>query len=545
MELLYDQIAGTESMIVLTDSHGTILHSLGDDDFLERASKVALAPGANWAEQSKGTNAVGTALFAERPTLVHADEHFMHANGFLTCSAAPIFDPRGNVLGVLDVSGDHRSYHQHTMGLVRMSARMIENHWLCDDSAERLRIHFHARPEFIGTLLEGILVVAPDGRVAGANRSALDQLGLTIGALRLHSLDSLIGLSAGAMIDAFRTAMPMARSFVLSDGRRFHFRAWPGAAAAHAFHAPTILPMAADAAPAVRIAAETPPRSEPRLAELDTGDPRIGAAIEKLRRVLDRGIAWIVVGDTGSGKEWLARAAHQDSTRAAKPFVVLHPPGLAGSDAGENALALDGGTWYLDAIGDWPAAEQARLLHALEARSDDIASGRLAVVAGSRSAPHDMVASGRLREDLYYRLNGLQLRWPPLRERSDLAELARRLLRRSAGKNAPALSAEVAELFARHDWPGNLRELASVLQTAAVLAEDQAEIRLEHLPDGFADAVGRGRGRTHTLEEAEIEMIRRAVEAAQGNISVASRKLGISRNTIYRKLRWKQPPAQG
>lgn len=133
MEMLFEQIVNTESMIVLTDAQGTILHSIGDNDFLQKAGKVALAPGVNWAEQSKGTNAIGTALFEERPTLVHADEHFMHANHFLTCSAAPIFDPRGNMLGVLDVSGDQRSYHQHTMGLVRMSARKIENHWLSDD----------------------------------------------------------------------------------------------------------------------------------------------------------------------------------------------------------------------------------------------------------------------------------------------------------------------------------------------------------------------------------------------------------------------------
>ena len=128
MQLLAEQIVNTESMIVLTDAGGTVLHTVGDDDFLERARTVALAPGVNWAEHSKGTNAIGTALFEETPTLVHAGEHFMHANGFLTCSAAPIFDPRGAILGVLDVTGDQRSYHQHTMGLVRMSARMIENH---------------------------------------------------------------------------------------------------------------------------------------------------------------------------------------------------------------------------------------------------------------------------------------------------------------------------------------------------------------------------------------------------------------------------------
>ena len=139
-----------------------------------------------WSEANKGTNAVGTALITEVPTLVHADEHFFHANHFLTCSAAPILDPRGNILGVLDVSGDHRSYHQHTMALVKMSARMIENQWLNDDLRNVMRLHFHSRPEFIGTLMEGIVAVGRDGRFLGANRSALDQLGLSGAGLRME-----------------------------------------------------------------------------------------------------------------------------------------------------------------------------------------------------------------------------------------------------------------------------------------------------------------------------------------------------------------------
>lgn len=92
MEMLYEQIVNSESMVVLTDVTGTVIHAIGDDEFLNRASKVALQPGANWSEQAKGTNAIGTALVEETPTLVHADEHFMHANHFLTCSAAPILD---------------------------------------------------------------------------------------------------------------------------------------------------------------------------------------------------------------------------------------------------------------------------------------------------------------------------------------------------------------------------------------------------------------------------------------------------------------------
>ncbi|HSI58693.1 MAG TPA: GAF domain-containing protein, partial [Ideonella sp.] len=230
MHMLFEQIVNTESMILLTDAQGTILHSVGDDGFLERAGKVALSPGENWAEHSKGTNAIGTALFEEAPTLVHAHEHFMHANSFLTCSATPIFDPRGNVLGVLDVTGDHRAYHQHTMGLVRMSARMIENHWLSDDYNNRLRLHFHSRPEFIGTLLEGIVVVGPDGRILGANRGALDQLGMGGAALRAHSLMSLFGTTPAAVYDHFRAPLSPPMQLSLPSGHPFYVSArfdWP------------------------------------------------------------------------------------------------------------------------------------------------------------------------------------------------------------------------------------------------------------------------------------------------------------------------------
>lgn len=209
MEMLSGQIADTESMVVLCDATGTVIHAVGDDDFLARADKVALRPGVNWSEQAKGTNAIGTALVDEVPVLVHADEHYLHANHFLTCSAAPILDPRGNVLGVLDVTGDQRSVHPHTMALVRMSVRMIENHWLQDDCGHALRLHFHRRPECMGTLVEGIVAVGEDGRIVGANRSALEQLGLSGVALRRQTVQALFGVDPGTLVDHARAALAL------------------------------------------------------------------------------------------------------------------------------------------------------------------------------------------------------------------------------------------------------------------------------------------------------------------------------------------------
>src|ERR1700712_4326198 len=204
IETLYGQIANTHSMVVLTDSQGLILHSLGDDDFLARADRVALRAGALWSEQQQGTNAVGTTIASGDATMILGDQHYLRANQFLACSSVPILDPFGDLLGVLDVTGDRRGHHRHTMALAKMSAQMIENHLFTGAFTQALRIHFHGRPEFIGTLMEGIAAFTPDGRFLSANRSAQFQLGLPLAALRAHTLSSLFNLSFGELADRLR-----------------------------------------------------------------------------------------------------------------------------------------------------------------------------------------------------------------------------------------------------------------------------------------------------------------------------------------------------
>jgi transcriptional regulator of acetoin/glycerol metabolism len=607
MEMLFEQIVNTDSMIVLTDAQGTILHSVGDDVFLTRANKVALSPGVNWAEQS---------------------------NSFLTCSAAPIFDPRGNMLGVLDVTGDQHSYHQHTMGLVRMSARMIENHWLSDDYGSNLRLHFHSRAEFIGTLLEGIVVVGPDGKILGANRSALDQLDMSGAALRMHSLPSLFGTTASAVFDHFRAPLPVPMCLSLANGRRFH--------ASARINGPSRAVMAglgvddatrgrggavadsagSDASDAGRSAAAMVASrggAAGRLSGLHylkTGDPQIEALVGKVQRVLNRDIPLLILGETGTGKELLARAVHQDSNRARQPFVAVNcasiPESLIEAElfgyedgaftgarrkgATGRILQAHGGTLFLDEIGDMPLALQARLLRVLQERcvtplgSLKSIAVDIAVVGATHRNLRAMIDAGAFREDLYYRLNGLVVRLPALRERRDLAAVARRILLAECPQGTLEISTAVMALFSRYAWPGNIRQLANVLRTAVVMATGERQITEQHLSDDFLEDVGLGPsstaaapaapqapempempempappatsspgdravehagervaecglegGTARTLEEAGIDMIRVAVAAANGNISEASKRLGISRNTIYRKLRWAKP----
>jgi transcriptional regulator of acetoin/glycerol metabolism len=607
MEMLHEQIAQTQSMVVLCDATGTILHSIGDDDFLGRARKVALATGVNWSEQAKGTNAIGTALVAEAPTLVHADEHFMHANHFLTCSAAPILDPRGNILGVLDVTGDQRSYHQHTMALVRMSARMIENHWLSDDYRHVLRLHFHSRAEFIGTLMEGILAVTPDGKIVGANRSALDQLGMSGAAVRMHSLPSLLGTTVGALVEHFRSPLATPLIARTADDRqlylmaRFNWPAWHSAAEpAHDAVQATAPAHGAAQAPA-RTA--TAPGDSPGLAALTTGDAQMATIAAKVRRVIDRDIPILILGETGTGKELLARAIHHESQRSRQPFVAVNcasiPDTLIESElfgyeegaftgarrkgAVGKIVQANGGTLFLDEIGDMPIALQAHLLRVLQERqvvplgSNKAVAVDVAIVCATHRNLRDMIAAQTFREDLYYRLNGLAVRLPPLRERSDLAALAARIVEREAAQPMQ-LSAEVAAMLGRYCWPGNVRQLFNVLRTACVMAAGERVLKREHLPDDFLDELAAQSGAMpalpasaapiivtssaeapasvssssgsapattgevlslqRSLDDIEIDAIRRAVDAAQGNISEAAKRLGISRNTIYRKLRW-------
>jgi transcriptional regulator of acetoin/glycerol metabolism len=567
METLYQQIVNTHNMVVLTDARGVIVHTLGDADFLEKANRVALTPGIAWSEQSKGTNAIGTAIAERAPSTVHADQHFLAANHFLTCSAAPITDHSGNVVGVLDVSGDQRSFHRHTMALVRMSALMIENQMFAATFEHAITLHFHARPEFIGTLMEGIASFTPGGRFLAANRNGLFQLGLSFPALQTHTFSSLFGFPLSALYDHYRTAAPGLLDLCMHNGVRVRGRAELRLTPAmHALTAPGEPPPAA--------LASSLPRAPQRLSglrHLDTGDPQLEQVIGKVNKVLGRDIPILIMGETGTGKELLAHAIHNDSPRSQGPFVAVNcasiPETLIESElfgyeegaftgarkkgAPGKIVRANGGTLFLDEIGDMPLPLQARLLRVLQERTvTPLGSGKsipvnVDLVCATNHNLRERIANGLFREDLYYRLNGLVVKLPPLRDRTDLDIVVNNILGTESEGRRFRISGEVLQLFRRHKWPGNLRQLNNLLRTAMIMAGDDDEIHLRHMPDDFFDDIGTGPSKASTdrmaapganLEEMEHTAILKALEAHGGNVSATARALGISRNTIYRKL---------
>nr|WP_314628881.1 sigma-54-dependent Fis family transcriptional regulator [uncultured Noviherbaspirillum sp.] len=571
MENLYEQIVNTHNMVVLTDANGLIVEALGDDDFLEKANRVALQPGVNWSEEGKGTNAIGTAIVEKKPTLVHANQHYLVSNHFLTCSAAPIFSHQGKLVGVLDVTGDQRSFHQHTMALVRMSAQMIENQLFSAAFDDGITLHFHSRPEFIGTLMEGIASFTPGGRFLSANRIGLVQLGLPLPALQAHTFSSLFGMPVSALFDHYRTTSPSLLTMCLHNGVRVHARAEVRRSNMVFQNVQHGEP---EAAARVQPAASAA-RKLSSLHYLNTGDPQMQRLIDKVGKVLGRDISILVTGETGTGKDLLAQAIHNDSPRAGGPFVAVNCASipetlieseLFGYEDGAFTGArkkgsigkiqqANGGTLFLDEIGDMPVSLQARLLRVLQERvvmplgSSKSIPVNVAVICATNRNLRDMILRGAFREDLYYRLNGLVVKLPPLREREDLEVVVNRLLLAESEGRPRKVSADVMRMFKQHNWPGNFRQLSNLLRTAVVmLGDDEEAIGTEHLPDDFledlsavlqqdkTESVERVVSQMSTLEDVEATVISRSLKAHGGNVSATARALGVSRNTIYRKM---------
>ncbi|GAB4399725.1 MAG: sigma-54-dependent Fis family transcriptional regulator [Rhodoferax sp.] len=615
METLYAQIVNTHSVVLLTTADGLVLHSLGDPDFLAQASRVALVPGVNWSEQSKGTNAIGTALHEMRSLTVRGSQHFLRVNHSLTCSCAPILDPYGRIIGALDVTGDERSSHQHTLALVRMSGQMIENHMFAQTFRDAVTVRFHARPEFLGTLVEGIAVFSHDGRFLSANRSAQFQLGLSLGSLRAHTFSSLFGTSMAKLRELFGVSNPTPHSFSLFNGLSvwcfakvkplafwLHETADPMASAP----AGTPPPNQASTEPPTETPTKETPRKPPlsSLRYLDTGDAQMAAVIRKLSMVRDHDIPIMILGETGTGKDLLAQAIHADSKRHAKAFVSVNcaaiPENLIESELfgyEEGAFTgarkkgsvgrivqAHGGTLFLDEIGDMPKSLQARLLRVLQERKvSPLGAGKevevdVAIICATHRNLKELIARGDFREDLYYRLNGLVVRLPALRERSDFEVIIQKIIRSLCPNGeSVTLADDVLQAFQRYSWPGNFRQLHNLLRTASVMAGCKGRIERHHLPDDFLDDLENSIGgwasasaaptamagmpcdngvecatpmpppnpNADKLQDVTLAAMTQALRQHKGNVSAAAKALGVSRNTIYRKKALLPPDCWG
>jgi transcriptional regulator of acetoin/glycerol metabolism len=574
MEYLHAQTRDSGSMVILADDHGVLLESLGDAEFLDRAGRVALAPGASWHERDRGTNAIGTALAEASAVVINGAEHFLDRNDFLTCAAAPVSAPDGRLLGVLDISGDHRRRHPHTLSLVHTAAQMLENRIFEVSHRGDIRLHLHPLAEGVGTVAEGLLAVSEDARVLGANRAALALLALQPRELGTLPLERVLHVRWLALLEWARQhgdePVPVSRADPMGRPSPFGLFVRVSLPPPRPSLAPRAVPAGAPA---------------DALAALDTGCMQLHAAVTRARKVLDKPIPVLLQGESGVGKEVFAQAMHASSMRRERPFVAVdcaslpenlieaelfgYAPGAFTGARREGAPGrireVRGGTLFLDEIGDMPLALQTRLLRVLQERQVTPLGGgkpvpvEFALVCATHRNLKAEMDAGRFRADLYYRLNGLTLMLPAVRDRTDFPALLQRLLTSLAPDQGITLAPAVAAAFADHPWPGNVRQLVNALRTAcALLDPGERVIDWSHLPDDLLQEL-RADGPRHPqgaavetapaepgstaagpaverLRDISAQAIHRAIEVSRGNMSEAARRLGISRNTLYRRL---------
>nr|WP_244432093.1 sigma-54-dependent Fis family transcriptional regulator [Rhodopseudomonas sp. B29] len=547
MHTLHQQISGSNFMVAFASAEGLLLDIIGDRSFRDASDAAGIRPGALWTERHCGTNGLGTAAHLKRPVAVHGDQHFFPRYNNLTCVAAPIFAPDGELTGILDASSDCLSRQTHTQALVGMAATQIENGLFREYHRGNILIAFHNRGEYLHTLSAGLLAVDEDGRILSANRAAR---------VLLHGLPAAAGRH---FADVFRTDF---NRFV-DEGRRSERQSLEddvGSQFVATIENTRQFPVMSQ--PRVK----APPPPAPAAIEFVSADPALAAIVRQVESAAARTMPILVRGETGTGKEQLARHAHAASRRtgafvpvncAALPDSLIEAElfGYAeGSFTGARkggSVGLfkeaDGGTLFLDEIGDMPVSLQAVLLRFLDDWTVRPVGGAkrkvdVQLVSATNADLDEAIAKGRFRSDLLFRLNTLEVTLPPLRERSDFADIARHVMAKidPSARLTPGAIERMAEL----QWDGNIRQLRNMLSRLS-LAEQGGLIGEAAVKAALGDLATKGLspnapssgGLKRGLRELQRTQLLSAYAEAGNNVSKAARKLGVSRNMIYRALR--------
>ncbi|MGN8275664.1 sigma-54-dependent Fis family transcriptional regulator [Pseudomonas sp. SMV71] len=544
--------------VLLSDEYGITLDAQLPSRH-EAYTQSGLVVGARWDESVVGTNGIGTTLAATQPLIIHRDEHFLAVNSRLSCSVAPIFDAQGLLRGCLNAtcmnSDGPRESQYLTLQLVIMYARMIENAHFRQSYRDRLTLSLVPIDEIADLGNEQLLALDESGRVIGANRAAFVALdvadeptliGVAIERLLSTTVDELLQLTDGGA-RGVRLRSPRHES-VLDVGLRIPSER----------HRP--FPVARPAL-----------QAHPDLHQLAGLDARLQQNTQRVRKVIDKGIPILITGETGTGKEAFARAIHHASQRRAGPFVALNCAAIpetlieselfgyrAGSFTGANRKGMkgkleqaNGGTLFLDEIGDMPAHLQTRLLRVLAEREISPLGAEapvtldVQVISATHQDLHSMIRDKHFREDLFYRLAGMNLTLPALRERTDRAELIDALLAAQPGAAGLRLDADARRCLLDYPWPGNIRQLLNSLRYAVALAEDGV-IGMGCLPNELLAPQRASRSICVTAQTGHLEAhldgeeSRRLLDTLRRhrwNISAAATDLGISRSTLYRKMK--------
>ncbi len=540
---LQRQIPGDNFVIAFANREAVLMDVISSAS-VKGTSEVA--PGYCWDESVRGTNALGTSVFSRRPVSVYSLEHFFRNYSGLTCTAAPVTNPDGQIVGVLDVSSDCESRQQHTMSLVCMSVLHIEAELFRERFRSDIVLQFHSRDEFANTLDAGLIALNDEGAILSSNQQArffLEGLPIDPG----HHFN-----------DIFRIPFSEFASRPHAAGNLTQLVDMKGSSYSVRVYNLSVSP---------RTSFPTPRPSPTDLAEnLPVGfvcqDPTVNRAVSMAKRAAEMSIPILIRGETGTGKEMLAQYAHRLSRRTGR-FVPVNcaavPEDLIESElfgyregaftgarsGGAVGLVLqaDQGTLFLDEIGDMPISLQPALLRFLDNWTvRPIGSSReqkvdVQLITATNCDLELAVHERRFRRDLLHRVNGVEIFLPPLRERTDFAQIVWDLLERISPRIS--ITEDAMQLLREQRWEGNIRELRNVLTRAmiscfgSILSTKVIESVLHKGQPPTPTA--------HTHASVLLDLRRHAVLDAYrrngGNISKTAQHLCVSRNTVYRELR--------
>jgi len=578
MEDLYYLLRGSHFQVVLSDENGLLMQVLGDPDILFRTSQVYLYAGATWSEAQVGTNAIGTALVEKTPVEIYAWEHFSQRNQFLTCSAAPIRDVSGTVVGILDVSGEYRHANPHTIGMVVAASRAVENQIRLEQLKRRLYFASRYSSALLHSISDGVIAIDSDGIITELNPKAGEIFGVNPVLAKGRPLNQISGdheallkfWSDGKEHENEEIVMERLGKKVRTSVSQLRDESGTVLGTLAVFHEVN------DRGPLRRTAIV---RSHRHGFEEIVGESPAMKSAKECAQLASRGSSTVLIlGESGTGKELFANAIHSASARSSHPFVAINcaamPEGLIeselfgysegsftgakrGGQAGKFEVA-NGGTVFLDEIGDMSLNVQAKLLRVLQEKKVTRIGSAVEIPVDTRiiAATHNdlkaQVERGAFREDLYYRLAVIEVRVPPLRERiEDLAILAKCLVAKVAGKlereNVRIDDSFIARLNA-YKWPGNVRELENVIERAMVRMGPDNILTADLLQPGENPTIKvntpkckpapiRADEDVRPLRELEKKAIAEAISVCHGNVQRTAAQLGIGRNTLYRKMR--------
>jgi len=567
-------VSAANYCVLLTDAYGSTIDHRKGNDADGRFRNAGVRVGICWSEQEEGTCGIGTTIINQRPTLVHKQEHFRADNIALSCSAAPVFGIDDQLIAVLDASTLYSPYNRDSQALVfhlvNEKALLIENAYAERSLQRHWRLSVSPRVDHRSPETDWLLAFNESGELVGANRPAKQHLlGLYEPKLPT-SIEDLFGCSVEQMFASAHAAPGLALPLRVSASGRLVY----GVLRAPARPQPALHQPAPSAAPGAA-STDVPPDAFGHLA---TGDRRLKEIVAKAGKLANGNIPLMLLGETGTGKEAFAKSLHAHSQRRARPFVALNcaaiPESLIESElfgyrdgaftgaksqgSKGKIVQADGGTLFLDEIGDMPLLLQSRLLRVL-AEGEVLPLGAeqpttvsLHVICATHQSLEALIQAGRFRADLYYRLSGAVFRLPPLRERDDIADVIRRLLREEGaaiGQPWIEIEREAVELLKKYPWPGNIRQLRHALRYACALGDGKRLSLQAFPPEIVEEAQAASRQAAPVADTASLaeapplptteplrERLLAALKRHHWHVTLAAREIGMPRSTFYRHM---------